>query len=271
LINKAYREHDLIIPIASVSYHYFAGFGGGRKMIVPGIASRKTALMNHKLVLNGYKKMRDENAVTGNLKFNPVHDDIVEAVMIARIHCDFYAINTILNDNGRIIDVTGGDLFLSHIEATNKLKEYTSIKLDGKYDALIVSCGGFPKDINMVQAQKSLDRATFAVKEGGKIIFFAECSDGYGNKYFEDFFDVKTAKEMFDIIFDDYQINRQTAYNLKNNLEKYEVYLYSLFDKQNCERMGFKHIKDISQIYPILENEEQIGIIPNAQNVFFEV
>ncbi len=270
LINKAYKEHDLIIPIASVSYHYFAGFGGGRKMIVPGIASRKTALMNHKLVLNGYKKIRDENAVTGNLKFNPVHDDIVEAVMIARIHCNFYAINTILNDKGQIIDATGGDLFLSHIEATNKLKEYTSIKLKQKYDAVVVSCGGYPKDINMVQAQKSLDRATFAVKEGGKIIFIAECQDGYGNKYFEDFFDIKTSKEMFKIIFDDYQINRQTAYNLKNNLEKFEVYLYSSFDEKDCKRMGFKPLKSFSEISEILSNEDKIGVIPHAPNVFFE-
>ena len=271
MINKAYREHDLIIPIASVSYHYFAGFGGGRKMIIPGIAARKTALMNHKLVLNGYTKTRDDKAVTGNLKYNPVHDDIVEAVMIARVHCDFYAINTILNDDGKIIDVTGGDLFLSHIEATGKLRNYTSLKLESKYDALIVSCGGYPKDINMVQAQKSLDRATFAIKEGGKIIFFAECADGYGNKYFEDFFDIKTSKEMFNIIFDDYQINRQTAYNLKTHLENYEVYLYSSFSEEDCNRMGFKYLKDISAVSEILKNEKNVGVIPFAANVFFEI
>jgi nickel-dependent lactate racemase len=270
LINKAYKAHDLIIPIASVSYHYFAGFGGGRKMIVPGIAARKTAIFNHKLVLDEYHKCKHSQAVTGNLKFNPVHDDIVEMVMIARAHCNYYAVNTILNDNSEIIDVIGGDLFMSHIKATEILKEITSICLDKKYDSTIVSTGGFPKDINMVQAQKSLDRATLATKEGGDIIFFAECIDGYGNNYFKDFFELKSAQEMFNSLMNDYQINRQTAYNLKNNLEKFNVYLYSNFDDSDVKRMGFIPLANLENVHNLIENGNT-AFIPNAYNAFFEI
>lgn len=270
LINKAYMEHDTIIPIASVSYHYFAGFGGGRKMIVPGIAARKTAISNHKLVLDEENKKRNRYAVTGNLKNNPVHDDIVSCVMIARAGKTFFLINTILNEKDEIVYATGGDLFMSHILATQKLRELTCIKVSKKYDAAIVSCGGFPKDINLIQAQKSLDRACKIVKEGGKIFFFAKCEDGYGNKDFEEFFKHKSSKEMFDILLTDYQINRQTAYNLKSILEKYDVYLYSDFDKLNSERVGFKKLEDINEINSLISDCSSVAYVPNAYSVYFE-
>ncbi|MEF3255855.1 MAG: lactate racemase domain-containing protein, partial [Deferribacterales bacterium] len=113
LINNAYLKADTIIPIGAVSYHYFAGFGGGRKLIIPGIASRKTALNNHKLVLDAEKKIKNPYATTANLKTNPVHNDIVEAIMIARRNKTFFAINTILDDSNNIIDIICGDLFMS--------------------------------------------------------------------------------------------------------------------------------------------------------------
>jgi nickel-dependent lactate racemase len=270
LINRAYFDHDTIIPIASVSYHYFAGFGGGRKMIVPGIAAKKTIMANHKLVLDEKNKRKHEYAITGNLKQNPVHDDLVNCVMIARRHKTFFLINTILDESSNIIYACGGDLFMSHIAATEKLKELTSIKIEYKYDAAIVSCGGYPKDINLVQAQKSLDRAKTVVKDGGKIFFFAKCQDGYGNKYFQDFFDLKTSSEMFDILLKDYQINRQTAFNLKSILEKYEVYIFSDFDKYDTDRMGFKHLEDLGEIPALINDCERIAFIPDAYNFFFE-
>lgn len=270
LINRAYMEHDTIIPIASVSYHYFAGFGGGKKMIVPGIAARKTAMSNHKLVLDETNKKKNEYAKTGNLKNNPVSDDLVSCVMLARGGKTFFLINTILNDEDKVVYVSGGDLFMSHIAATEKLKELTSIKVSKTYDAAIVSCGGFPKDINLIQAQKSLDRACTIVKKGGKIFFFAKCEDGYGNRDFEEFFRHKSSKEMFDILLTDYQINRQTAYNLKSILEKYDVYLYSNFDKLNTERIGFKKLEDVNDINLLISDCSSVAYVPNAYSVYFE-
>lgn len=271
LINRAFSEHDTIIPIASVSYHYFAGFGGGRKMIVPGIAAKKTIMANHFLVLDPASKSKHMYAVTGNLKQNPVHDDLVYCLMVAMRGKTFFLINTILNEDSKIVYVSGGDIFISHIAATEKLKELTSIKVSSKYDAAIISCGGFPKDINLVQAQKSLDRGCKIVKDGGKIIFFAKCQDGYGNKYFQDFFDIKTSSEMFDILLKDYQINRQTAFNLKSILERYEVFIYSDFDKKDLDRMGFKKLDNLDQINDILKDSNKIAFIPDAYNSYFEI
>ncbi len=270
LINNAYTKADTIIPIGSVSYHYFAGFGGGRKLIIPGIAARKTALHNHKLVLDEENRCKNIYATTGNLKNNPVHSDLVEAVMIARRGKTFFSINTILNDENKIIDLVCGDLFTAHIEACERLKRYTTIEVEHKYDNLIVSAGGFPKDINMVQAQKSIDRITNIVKDGGNIFFFAECIDGYGNTYFKDFFDIPTAKEMFDTLLKDYQINRQTAYNLKSITERFNCYLFSNFSKEDTERMGFKKINTPDEIIKFLENST-VAFVPMSYNYFFDI
>jgi len=267
LINKAYRAHDTIITIGSVSYHYFAGYGGGRKLIVPGIASKKTIMANHKHALDPMKKIRHEKAITGNLRNNPVHDDLVECVMIARATHNFFAINTILNSDGEICAVTGGDLFMSHLKAAEILDEYSKVETGKKYDLLILSAGGFPKDINMVQAQKSLDRITPMLADNAKVIFFAECRDGYGNSYFEEFFDRADSQTMLSELLLDYQINRQTAYNLKSKLEKFDVYLYSSFDDADAERMGFKKLESIADIKEMADSAENVGYVPFASNI----
>lgn len=268
LINKAYREHDTIITIGSVSYHYFAGYGGGRKLIVPGLASKKTIMNNHKLALNTLLKQRDDKAVTGNLKHNPVNDDLVEMVMISRSAHTFFAVNTLLGSKGEITDMVCGDIFMSHMQAADRLDEISSVDASKKYDVVYLSAGGSPKDINMVQAQKSLDRIIPLLKEGAKVLFFAECVDGYGNSYFEEFFDRESADIMLNELLDDYQINRQTAYNLKSNLEKYDVYLYSEFDKSACERMGFKKLIDADEAAKFADEAENVAFIPQAYNIY---
>jgi nickel-dependent lactate racemase len=268
LLNKAYRLHDTIITIGSVSYHYFAGYGGGRKLIFPGIAGYKAITANHKLAIDPVAKRRHAKAVTGNLRNNPVHDDIVEAVMIARSGHNFYAINTILTEEGEIADMVCGDLFLSHIEACNRLDSYCLYEADGEFDLLFVSAGGYPKDINMIQSQKYLDRVLPLMKEGGRLVFFAQCPDGYGNKFFEDFFDVKLSAEMLKGLMDDYKINRQTAFNLKSNLERFEVFLYSDFSEADCDRMGFVKLADIGAVSHLAAGAESIGYVPYPADLF---
>lgn len=268
LINKAYREHDTIITIGSVSYHYFAGYGGGRKMIVPGLASKKTIMANHKLALDAAAKKRHTGAVTGNLRQNPVHDDIVDAIMIARSGHTFFAVNTLLNNEGELIDLTCGDLFMSHMKAAELLDGMSGVDASAKYDFAVLSAGGAPKDINMIQAQKSLDRIAPMLAEGAKVVFFARCPDGYGNKFFQEFFDKATSGDMLDGLIDDYQINRQTAYNLKTKLEAFEVYLYSDFTEEDCKRMGFKKLADPQEAVKLAENAQKTAFFPHAYNIF---
>lgn len=270
LLNRAYRENDTIITIGSVSYHYFAGYGGGRKLIFPGIAGQKAIEANHKLALNVATGKRHENAATGVLKNNPVHDDMVECLMIARSKHTFFAVNTLLDEDGRIADMVCGDLFMSHIQAAQRLDEYCLVNSDKRYDLLILSAGGSPKDINMVQSQKYLDRVLPLLKEGGTAVLFADCPDGYGNRYFEEFFDIKTSDGMHAELMRDYKINRQTAYNLKSNLEKYRVYLYSSFSKEETERMGFSKLSDVSEIEGLAKEAVSRAVVFHPADIFIK-
>ena len=267
MLNKVFNESDLIISISSISYHYFAGFGGGRKMIIPGISATKTALHNHRLVIDEKKITKNPEAKAGNLKGNPVHNDMIEGVMIAKSNKELFAINTIIDEGENIIDIEAGDLFLSHLKACTKYKEMTSINVSEKYDILIVSSGGYPKDINMIQAHKSLNRIQNIVKEGGTIFFFAESIDGYGNKYFEDFFDCKTSEEMMGELIKNYQINKQTAYSLKVLTEKFNVYLFSNFNEFDSERMGFKKLNSIKDMENYNFDNKNLCFIPSAYNI----
>jgi nickel-dependent lactate racemase len=266
-INKIYLEHDLIIPIGSVSHHYFAGYGGGRKLIFPGIAAKKSILRNHMLALDFAGGRRHSLAKSGELNHNPVHRDIVDALMISRAGRNFFTVNTVLDEKGSLIGMVCGDLFMAHHKACDVLDSMFRIKPDKKYRSLIVSCGGFPKDINMVQAQKSLDKAAAAAEEGADIFFFAECADGYGNSYFRDFFDMPSSKAMLDSLLADYQINRQTAYNLRTLTERFNVYLCGNISGEDCARMGFKKLNSAEDIIPLLKSET--AFIPSASSYLF--
>lgn len=271
LLNKAFFDNDTIIIISAVSYHYFAGFGGGKKLILPGIAATSAVINNHKLVLDEVRKCRNPLATTGNIKLNPVNDDIIEAVIMATKNKTIFAINTIIDSNGNIVDLTCGELFISHINLCNRLKEITSFEVTDKYNILFVSCGGFPADINMIQAQKSLNRVENIVNDGGIIFFFARCRDGFGNDYFKDFFKYKSSKEMFKALLEDYKINRQTAYSLKINTERFKVYLYSDFTEKESLQMGFKKLRKIEDISTFDFKGEKAGIVPEAYNSYFSL
>ncbi|MDY6820021.1 MAG: nickel-dependent lactate racemase [Deferribacterota bacterium] len=270
LLNSAYHNSDLIITIGAITYHYFAGFGGGRKMIIPGIAAENTIINNHKLVIDEKNLKRRPTATTGKLQNNPVHNDIIEGVMITKANKTLFAINTIIDEKENLIDIVSGDLFMSHIEACREYFDMTAIKVNKKYDILIVSCGGFPKDINMVQAHKSLNRISNIAKEKAQIYFFSECIDGFGNNYFKEFFDIGSSKEMIKELIKNYHVNRQTAYSLKLLTENYDINLYSNFDEQECRKMGFKKINSIEALKTINPNNRNIAFIPNAYNYLFE-
>ncbi|QAR32066.1 nickel-dependent lactate racemase [Geovibrio thiophilus] len=266
-INKIYLEHDLIVPIGSVSHHYFAGYGGGRKLIFPGIAAKKSILRNHMLALDVSGGGRHPLAKAGELNHNPVHRDIVDALMISRSGRNFFSVNTVLDEQGRILDMVCGDLFMAHHKACEILDSRFRITLDKKYKSLIVSCGGFPKDINMVQAQKSLDRAASAAEEGADIFLFAECADGYGNSYFRDFFDLPSSKAMLESLLADYQINRQTAFNLRTLTERFNVRLYGSLSEEDCARMGFQKLNAPEDMLRLLKPET--AFIPSAYSFLF--
>jgi len=163
----------VVIGTGSIEFHYYAGYSGGAKSVLPGVSSKETVLTNHKMMI-------DEKAVSGRVD-GPVRQDMEEAAKIFGLD---FILNVVLDSKKEIVTAVAGDFIEAHRKGVEVVDSMYKVPVEPA-DAVIVSCGGFPKDINLFQANKALDNATQAVKAGGSIILVAECAEGIGNQVYE--------------------------------------------------------------------------------------
>jgi nickel-dependent lactate racemase len=235
-INRTAVEADHLILTGAIGFHYFAGFSGGRKSILPGIASRQACMASHFAVLNpGVGAGKNQHAVTGNLDGNPVHQAMIEACALA---APDFILNTVLAPDKRIIAAFGGHWREAHEEGCRYYQKHFSYPLREKSDLVIVSCGGFPKDINLIQAHKSMEYAAQALKDGGVMILLAECRDGFGNSTFYNWFRHKQLDQLEAALREKYEINGQTAYSALQKAQRFKIILVSEFPARQVVEMG---------------------------------
>ncbi|MBI2503822.1 MAG: nickel-dependent lactate racemase [Candidatus Latescibacteria bacterium] len=168
-------EADLRVCLGNLEFHYFAGFSGGAKALLPGCASRATVNANHALMVQ-------PGAVAGKLEGNPVRADLEEGA--AMLGGDFI-LNVVVDGHHRITGAVAGHVDQAHRQGCELVAQRGSVPIPQLAEVVVVSAGGYPKDINMYQAQKALDNAMHAVRPGGVIIWVAECVEGLGGKTFE--------------------------------------------------------------------------------------
>lgn len=168
-------DADRIICLGNIEYHYFAGYSGGVKAIMPGVSTRAAIQANHSAMVK-------DAARAGAIEDNPVRQDIEEVVNFLPVD---FILNVVLDENKTIIKAVAGHHVLAHREGCSFLDSLYKIKIPERADIVITTPGGFPKDINLYQAQKALDNAKHAVREGGIIILLASCTEGYGETVFE--------------------------------------------------------------------------------------
>jgi len=173
ILNKMAMEADLLIAEGLIEPHLFAGFSGGRKSVLPGIASRITVLANHCSEFIAHKKAR-----AGILDGNPIHEDMVYAAKRANLA---FIINVIIDADKKIIRTFAGDFEHAHLEGCKFARKLAAVKAKPA-DIVITSNGGYPLDQNVYQHVKALSSAEATCKEGGVIIACAACSDGHGSE-----------------------------------------------------------------------------------------
>src|SRR4051812_36589508 len=176
-LNRALFEHSHVILTGAVGFHYFAGFTGGRKSVCPGLASRRTIEATHLHALDFEKGGRRAGVGTGRLDGNAVHE---ECERIAAEAAPSFLINTVTDAGGRVVRVYAGDWRAAHRLACAEYADSHAVKIESKRAAVVVSAGGAPHDLNLIQAHKALEMASHACGEGGDIILVAECADGLG-------------------------------------------------------------------------------------------
>ena len=244
-LNRALIEHDRVIIVGGIGFHYFAGFTGGRKLICPGLASSRTIAATHKLAFDCAIKSRREGVDTGVLDGNAVHEAFMSVV--ERMPPTF-AVNTFVNERGEATDLICGDWIESHRAACKVFAAKNTVKITEKRDFVIVSCGGTPHDLNLIQAHKSLDAASRACRDGGRIILLAECGEGTGRKDFLNWFEAENSSRLAEKLCESYQVNGQTAWNLLRIAERFDVRIITALPETETRPMRLQKARSLDEV-----------------------
>jgi lactate racemase len=240
-LNKVLLEHDHIVTIGSINWHYFAGFGGGRKLICPGLASTRTINETHKLAFDCETKTRREGVGIGLLAGNAIHEEFTE--IVEKINPS-YSVNIFANNHG-VSEIFCGNWKESFTEACEKYAAKNTIQITEKKELVVVCSNGFPHDINLIQAHKALENASQACTDGGTIIWLAECSEGLGRSDFLKWFETENSDQLANKLCDKYQVNGQTAWSLMKKLERFNVILISDLPENETRQMRISTSKNL--------------------------
>lgn len=217
-IVRVVAEADKRICLGNIEYHYFAGYSGGAKAIMPGVSTRAAIQSNHSMMV-------DEKACAGNIIDNPVRKDIEEAAAICGVD---FIVNVVLNEHKKIIKAVAGDVTKAHREGCAFLDTLYQKKIKERADIVIVSQGGAPKDLNLYQTQKALDNAKHAVKDGGIIILVGSCKEGLGEKTFEQWItEAKEPRDLIKRVKEDFKLGGHKAAAIAMVLEHAKIFLVS--------------------------------------------
>jgi lactate racemase len=242
-LNRALLEADHVIIAGGAAFHYFAGFTGGRKLICPGLASRRTIAETHKLAFDTLKLSRAEGVGPGLLDGNPVHEAFVEAASFAP---PAFCITAIVNEAGGAAELFCGDWIISHRAACDAYAAAHTIEVTEKRSWVVVSCGGYPFDINMIQAHKALDNAARICADGGTIVLAAECADGMGRDDMIDWFDARDSRQLAVRLSEAYKVNGQTAWNILRIAERFNVRMITALADPVLRRMRIRKAVEIA-------------------------
>ena len=253
MLNRSYVEADVKILTGDITLHYYAGFGGGRKSILPGVSSRETIKRNHALLL-------DERAKTANIKDNPVHLDMTEAASFAPPD---FVINTVADSSGNLVDAYAGEMNSVLLTGAEVMKKLSSLETD-LFDVLVVSAGGFPKDRNLYQATKAIENCYRAVVPGGTLILVAECREGIGDPYFEEWMNkYATYEDAAEAIRTNFVLGGHKAFYMRKTMKRVNLAIVSELDTQMLNRWGITGYKSLREaLKKEIKNEQlKIGIV----------
>ena len=249
---------DRILCLGNIEYHYFAGYSGGAKAIMPGVSSHDAIQTNH-------SNMVREEAYAGNLDTNPVRQDIDEVGNYIKID---FILNVVLNNKKEIVRAVAGHYLEAHREGCKVLDSMYGVKIDKKADIAILSPGGYPKDINLYQSQKGLDNAKHAVRDGGIIIWVASAKERFGEQTFEDWMLHKTPDEMLVEIKEKFQLGGHKAAAIAMVLKKARIFMVSDLEDELIRRINLVPFNSVQEAIDAalkeLGQNSKILLLPDA-------
>ncbi len=263
-VNGALKEFSKVILTGAVGFHYFAGFTGGRKSICPGLASGRTIEATHLLALDFERGGRRAGVGSGLLKGNAVSE---ECERVAALISPAILVNTIVDEGGRPEQVFAGHWRTAHERACEAYSATHAQSIAEKRELVIVSCGGAPYDINMIQAHKALDMATHACVDGGTIVLLAEGGDGLGRPDFLKWFESENSRALEAQLHEHYEVNGQTAWTLLAKNERFRVHIVTELPESDVRRMRMIPASSIESVLAKIPETARGYIMPRGASL----
>ena len=234
-LRKDLMAASLILTVGAVSHHYFAGYGGGRKLLFPGLAERSALYANHSLFLDRNRGELAAGCQPGKLEGNPLAEDLLEIHGMLPAYC---SIHTILGSDGKPAQYWFGRSYQDFLDVCTRLDSCYKVATDRQYDLVVASAGGYPKDINLIQVHKSIHHAAPLVRDGGTLILFAECADGVGSETFLPYFAMGGWQQTFAHLAKQYAGNGGTALAMMQKTARISVCLVTELAEELCWLIG---------------------------------
>jgi nickel-dependent lactate racemase len=264
LINVRFAEADLKLVVGNIDPHQFVGFTGGAKGAVIGCGSKNTIEANHGLMFDG-------NARVANIEGNPVRSDIDEAGNLIGIDL---VVNVVLDTSGRIVRLLIGEPKAVCQEGANACAALYGVSIQDTFDIAVASCGGYPKDINLYQAQKGLAHAAQAVKPGGKILLMAACPQGVGDEVYFNYVSRFSSPEA---VLEDFKrlgfkIGAHKAFLFSRTLTAFEVAIGSEIQPgilSQCHLTACNPQETIEKWVRSFPGRPTVAVVPNGNTTYF--
>jgi nickel-dependent lactate racemase len=257
-LNRDVMNADRVILTGEIIYHLIAGYSGGRKSLVPGVAGWRTTTFNHQMIFH-------PNCRSGVLDGNPSHEDLMEACRMAEPD---FLLNVVLSPEGRLLFVAAGHYEEAHRAGCRAVDDALSAPIDAAYDFVVASAGGYPLDVDLRQAHKGLENACRALRPGGTILFYAACPDGAGHPRFRDFvYAHPDAASMREALRQHFEVGGHKAWWIARLGETYQVHLVSGLDPGFVARCHFHHVppeQHQTRLNELRRQAARAAVLPHA-------
>jgi len=250
-----------VITFGAISHHYFAGYGGGRKLLFPGLGYRGAIYHNHALFLERAAGRLAPGCRAGALAGNPLAEDL--AAVDAFAPADL-AIHGLLNSRGRVCDLMVGRGREHFQDACQRHGRCFERSVDSRYDRVVASCGGFPKDINFIQSHKALHNAAEFVRDGGELILLAECRDGIGSETFLPWFKRGGWDNAFKALARHYVGNGGTALAMMAKTRRIRIHLVTRLARNDLTAINCRALSPREVPRQLDDGAGSLAVIPNA-------
>lgn len=255
-------EADVRICLGNLEFHWFAGYSGGAKAILPGCASKATIFANHALMVR-------DGVRSARIQGNPLREDIEEGVDLLGVD---FILNVVMDREHHILGAFAGDVTAAHRAGCQAIAARGKVKVAQQADIVVVSAGGFPKDINLNQAHKGLENAAYFARDGGSLILAAECREGMGSQMFEEWMlAAASPAEILERIQREFVMGGHKAAGMARIIQRAKVYLVSSLPDDLVRRLFMTPAAGVQQALDSalqeLGAESRVLVLPQAVSI----